>query len=183
MRLRHELAFLPASLELVETPVHPAPRWTMLAISALAMILLALGLLGRLDIVASARGKLVPSARVKVVQPAVTGVVRSIFVQDGQRISAGELLMELDPTQAAADSSKVHSSRLVAALAAARATALLDAQQSGRAPRVAIVPGVDSAEQAASQRLAEGMAAEYRDKLSSAQADLARRDAELQSTR
>ncbi len=97
VRLRHELAFLPASLELVETPVHPAPRWTMLAISALAMILLALGLLGRLDIVASARGKLVPSARVKVVQPAVTGVVRSIFVQDGQRISAGELLMELDP--------------------------------------------------------------------------------------
>ncbi len=77
----------------------------------------------------------------------------------------------------------MHSSRLVAALAAARATALLDAQQSGRAPRVAIVPGVDSAEQAASQRLAEGMAAEYRDKLSSAQADLARRDAELQSTR
>ena len=28
-RQAHEAAFLPAHLELMETPVHPAPRWTM----------------------------------------------------------------------------------------------------------------------------------------------------------
>lgn len=183
VRLKHELAFLPASLELVETPAHPAPRWAMVSVAALAIIATAVALLGRLDIVASARGKLVPSERVKLVQPAVTGVVRGIRVSDGQRVAAGELLMELDPTQAVADSSKAHSSRLSAALAAARAAALLEAQQQGRPPTLAIVQGADATEQREAQRFADGLFAEFRDRQASAQADLLKREAELQSTR
>jgi hemolysin D len=182
-RLSHELAFLPASLELAETPVHPAPRWAMVGIGVLAIVVALIGFFGKLDIVAVAKGKLVPTARVKVVQPAVTGVVRRILVQDGQRVAAGELLMELDPTQAAADSSKAHSSRVSAALAGARATALLDAQQRGRMPTVARVEGASDDDQQATQRFAEGLAREYADKLSTAQAELAQREAELQSTR
>jgi hemolysin D len=182
-RRRDELEFLPASLELAETPVHPAPRWAMVGISALAVAATALALFGRLDIVASAKGKLVPSERVKLVQPAVTGVVRSIRVSDGQRVTAGELLMELDPTQAAADSSKAHSSRLAAAEAAARAGALLDAQQKGRPPVVPAIPGADPTDQREAQRFADGLMSEYRDKLASAQAELAKGEAELQSTR
>lgn len=183
LRLRNELAFLPASLELAETPVHPAPRIAMVATSALFLIAVAIALFGRLDIVVSARGKLVPSERVKLIQPAVTGVVRAIHVSDGERVAAGALLMELDSTQAAADSSKAHSSRTAAAQASARATALLQAQQQRRPPSVKTVPDTNSADQAAAQRFAEGLFAEYRDKLSGAQADLVKREAELQSTR
>lgn len=183
LRLRHELAFLPASLELAETPVHPAPRIAMVAISMIFLIAVAITLLGRLDIVVTARGKLVPSERIKLIQPAVTGVVRAIHVSDGVRVAAGALLMELDATQAAADSSKAHSSRTAAAQASARASALLQAQQQGRAPIVKPVPATAATARAATQRFAEGLFAEYRDKMSSAQADLVKREAELQSTR
>src|SRR5450755_4579507 len=113
-RMRYELAFLPAALELADTPVHPAPRAAMIGISVLVVLLLGIALIGQLDIVVSAKGKLVPNERVKLVQPAVTGVVRRIHVQDGQRVAAGDLLLELDPTQAAADTSKAHSSKVAA---------------------------------------------------------------------
>ena len=47
-------------------------------------------MLGKIDIVASAPGKIVPSGRTKVIQPFETGVVRAIHVRDGQRVKAGE---------------------------------------------------------------------------------------------
>src|SRR4029079_12814195 len=58
---------------------------------------------GTIDIVASATGKIVPSGRTKVIQPFETGVVRSIRVQDGQVVKAGDVLIELDPTVNAAE--------------------------------------------------------------------------------
>ena len=134
-----EIAFLPAHLELIETPPHPAPRWTARIIAVIGAALVALGVFGHLDIVAVAPGKLIPNARVKVLQPAVTGVVRSILIRDGMRVQAGQLLMELDPTQAQADTSKALSARLDAQLTVARAQALLLVQRSGHPPQVAPV--------------------------------------------
>lgn len=179
----YELAFQPAHLELTETPVHPAPRRAMQVIVALTIMALVVMVAGRLDIVVTAKGKLVPDARVKIVQPAVTGVVREIAVQDGDRVSAGQLLMKLDTTQAAADEEKARSSRFDAALAAARAQALLTAQQENRPPQVAAVEGVPGVRQQEAQRQAEGAYYEFEDKLGSARAELARREAELESTR
>ena len=91
-RASYEIAFLPANLELIESPVHPAPRWTMLSLVVLGFLVICIALFGRLDIVATAKGKLLPDARVKVVQPAVTGIVRRITVIDGQRVVAGQVL-------------------------------------------------------------------------------------------
>lgn len=181
-RLDHELAFLPATLELVERPVHPAPRWAMVIVSALAVLAILVATLGHLDIVISSHGKLVPGVRVKVVQPAVTGVVQRILVQDGKRVNAGDLLMQLDPTQASADADKTHAGRLAAALSAARASALLAAQRQGKPPHVDPVDGASGEATAQSQRLADGVYMEYLDKLSSAQAVTRQREAELETT-
>jgi hemolysin D len=177
-----QLAFLPAELELVETPVHPAPRWTMRVLVALAVIVLLIGILGRLDIVVTASGQFIPNARVKTIQPAITGVVREIRVRDGQRVQAGELLMKLDTTQAAADADKARASRLDAELAAARANALLAAQRDGRMPSLAKVGDAPDARMQDAQRQAEGAWLEYRARYDSAQAELAKRKAELAST-
>ena len=116
----YELAFQPAHLELVETPVHPAPRFAARTIVALTIIVLAICIFARLDIVATAKGKLAPNIRVKVIQPALTGVVREISVQDGQRVSRGQWLMKLDTTQAAADEDKAKAAKLDALLQVAR---------------------------------------------------------------
>jgi hemolysin D len=178
-RNRVELAFLPAQLELVETPVHPAPRWTMRVIVALAGIVLLIGLFGRLDIVVTAKGRLIPNARVKVIQPATTGVVTEIMVADGQRVSAGEPLVKLDASQATADTEKAALARIDAALGVARSRALLEAQSVGTLPRVAWIEAVPAHRLNEAHKIAEGTFREYVDTINAARAALAERQAEL----
>jgi hemolysin D len=178
-----QLAFLPAQLELVETPVHPAPRWTIRILVSLTLLALLIGIAGRLDIVVSAPGEFIPNDHVKVIQAAMTGVVREILVQDGQRVAVGQLLMKLDTTQAAADADKAQASLLDAELGAERAKALLAAQHGDRSPLVAHVEGAPEARLVEAQRFAESAWLEYRDEYRSAQAELLKRQAEFDSTR
>src|SRR5262249_23725044 len=98
-----ELAFLPAALEIVETPPSPIGRTIGATIILLFCAALVWASAGMIDIVASAPGKIVPSGRTKIIQPFETGVVRSIRVQDGQAVKAGDVLIELDPTVNAAE--------------------------------------------------------------------------------
>lgn len=182
-KLTYELQFQPAHLELVETPVHPVPRVTAYAIIVLAVIVIVICLFAKLDIVATAKGKLVPNVQVKVIQPAITGVVREIAVRDGEHVEAGQLLMKLDTTQAAADADKARSAKLDAGLAAARAQALLNAQQANRPPEVAAVEGAARERMQDAQRFAVGAWREYEDKVNAAVAELAKRQAELESIR
>ncbi|MFL9900819.1 HlyD family type I secretion periplasmic adaptor subunit [Paraburkholderia fungorum] len=181
-RTAQELQFLPANLELIETPSHPAPRWTMRVIVALGFVILLIAVFGRLDIVATAKGKLIPGARVKTVQPAITGVVREILIRDGQRVKEGQALLVLDATQAAADTHKARSARIDAALSSARARALLDALKTARAPTLAVVDGAAQTQQEEAQRFAEGLYQEYADKLTASRAELLKREAELATT-
>ncbi len=92
-----ELAFLPAALEIVETPPSPIGRAIGVTIVALFCLALIWAAFGRVDIIASASGKIVPNGRVKLIQPFETGVVRGIHVHDGQRVKGGDVLIELDP--------------------------------------------------------------------------------------
>lgn len=173
-----EIDFLPSRLELVEKPPHPAPRWTLRVLCALSVAILIASIFGRLDIVATAKGKVLPSERVKVIQPAITGVARRILVHDGQRVKAGQLLLELDTTQAAADSDRARKDRIDSALAIAGARAALDAQAAGTIPKLAPVSGASAAEQQQAQALAESMVREVEAKVSSASAELQKRIAE-----
>jgi hemolysin D len=131
-RLADEAAFLPAALSLQETPVHPAPRRALWAIMALFSLALAWSWFGQLDIVAVAPGRIIVSDRTKIVQPLEPGVIKAIHVKDGDVVQAGQLLIELDPTQAAADSRAVQEQARSAAAEAARTKALLAALQGQR---------------------------------------------------
>lgn len=182
-RLKHEVAFLPAHLELAEAPAHPVPKWTMRVLAVLSILVFAIAVFGRLDIVITAKGRLVPTARVKVIQPAITGVVRTIAVRDGQRVKQGDLLLELDPTQAEADADKARTARLDAALAAARAEAVIAAISTGATPQVSAPDGVAADRKLEAQQLADRIAAEYRSRRESSRSELARRQAELTATR
>src|SRR5581483_3402930 len=103
-RTAHELAFLPAALEITETP--PSPLGRAIALTIITVFCLALGwaCIGTVDIVATAPGKIIPSGRTKVIQPFEAGVVRAIHVHNGQEVKAGEVLIELDPTMNEAES-------------------------------------------------------------------------------
>ena len=111
-RRGEELAFLPAALEIVETPPSPIGRTIGATIILLFCAALAWAWWGTIEIVASATGKIVPSGRTKVIQSFETGVVRSIRVQDGQAVKAGDVLIELDPTVNAAERDRLRNDLL-----------------------------------------------------------------------
>jgi len=89
-----------------DAPAH-GPRIVMLALAMLTLLLLLWSALGKLDIVASAQGRLVPQTLVKIVQPAQAGVVRELKVQEGDFVRAGQVLAQLDTTLARADQASV----------------------------------------------------------------------------
>lgn len=122
-----EIAFLPAALEVVERPVSPTARataWVLLTGLVLTILWLTFG---RVDVVASAAGRLIPAQNVKLVQPPEAGVVRAILVHDGQRVRKGQSLVELDPTVSTAEATQARKALEIAELNAARARAILSA--------------------------------------------------------
>src|SRR5215475_12098703 len=132
-RRGEELAFLPAALEIVETPPSPIGRAIGVTIIALFCAALVWAWWGTIDTVASATGKIVPSGRTKLIQPFETGVVRSIRVEDGQAVKAGDVLIELDPTVNAAERDRLRSDLLAEQLNIARLRAALADEDEGAA--------------------------------------------------
>lgn len=95
--------FLPPLLRVQDTPPHPLGRKVLWAILVLLAALFVWALLGRLDIVAVAEGKLVPQSYVKIVQPAEAGIVKEILVREGEVVQAGQVLMRMDAIATEAD--------------------------------------------------------------------------------
>lgn len=124
-RNRDEFEFLPSALEILETPASPTARAVMLVLAAFFTIALGWSLIGEVDVVAVAQGKLVPTTGVKTIQPLEIGVVRAIHVHDGQEVKAGGLLVELDPTESEVDKGQVSRELMAARVEQARLMAQL----------------------------------------------------------
>src|SRR3990167_978146 len=95
--------FLPAVLEIQQSPPSPIGRailWTIMAVFSSAVLWATFGWI---DIVATAQGKIIPSGYSKTIQPYESGVIAAIHVQDGQLVKRGDVLIELDPTLNRAD--------------------------------------------------------------------------------
>lgn len=177
-----ERAFLPAHLELIETPASPAARWLLRIIMLFFSLALLWACLGRLDIVAVAPGKIVVGSRTKVVQPAETAVIKRILVRDGQAVKRDELLIELDATGTGADYAKAGEALVTARLAELRHAAMAAALDSGHAPVLAADAQLPQALYAAEQRLARSEHEAFRARDESLLAAIAQRRAELQTT-
>ncbi|MGO9392288.1 HlyD family type I secretion periplasmic adaptor subunit [Rhodoblastus sp.] len=121
----HEIAFLPAALEITETPPSPIGRAIGATIVGIFCFALAWASFGRVDIVSVASGKIVPSGRTKLIQPFETGIVNVIHVHDGQKVKAGEALIELDPTMNGAELEHFKGDLVAAELEVARLRAAL----------------------------------------------------------
>ncbi|MFJ4292111.1 HlyD family type I secretion periplasmic adaptor subunit [Cupriavidus sp. NPDC089707] len=96
------------------------------SICGMAALALIYAMFARMDVVVSAQGKVIPSGKSKVVQPLEAGVVRQIYVRDGQSVRAGDVLIELDPTTTAADRDRLQRESWEAKVEVQRLRALLD---------------------------------------------------------
>jgi hemolysin D len=175
-----EIAFLPAALEITETPPSPTGRAIGMALMLLVCAVLAWSAWGTIDIVASATGKVVSSGRSKVVQPFETGVVRAIHVQDGQAVKSGDLLIELDPTVNAAERDRLHDDLMAERLNIARLRAALTAGEEASAD---LSPPADADPMliATQRQLLANQVSENRAKLAALARQEAQKDAEHQT--
>ena len=177
-----ERQFLPAALEILETPAPALPRaivWTIVAALAFALVW---SIIGRVDVVAVAPGKVIAADKTKIIQPAEVGVVKKILVTDGQRVKAGEVLVELEAaaTATAAETERSRDALIAAKLESARYDALARAAQ-GLSSRPAFAPpaGVPKALAAAEARAMDSQYHEHRAKLAALDAEIAKRAAEV----
>lgn len=113
---RELAAFLPAALEIQESPPNPLARWLAWGLLVLVIVAITWALLGHVNIVASAEGKIIPSSRVKQVQPLEKGVVKALLVGEGEYVKQGQPLIELDTTLTQADKKRLESELHIAKL-------------------------------------------------------------------
>jgi len=93
---RHE--FKPLLVEIEDRPLNPLGRmllWTIVAFMVLGGLWL---FFAKIDIVVSARGKIIPYGEIKVLQPIETGVISKLLVKEGELVHKGQVLMEIDPS-------------------------------------------------------------------------------------
>jgi hemolysin D len=170
--------FLPAALEVLETPPNPLGRgilWVLLSFIAIAVVWACVG---HIDVVAAANGKVIPRGRVKVIQAADPGVVRAIHVSDGAVVKAGEPLIVLDPTLTQAEAAQARESLLVAQVDRARAKALVDAA-SGGSGRFVAPEGLAEADTILQRSLVAARLAEHRTAIGALREEQQQRQADL----
>ncbi len=178
-RRRDELEFLPAALEIIETPASPAGRAIAATIIVFLCVAIAWASFGQIDIIATTQGRIIPAGKSKVIQPFETGVVKAIRVVDGQAVKEGDVLVELDPTSDTADETRLTYDLAQDRLDIARLEALLagdleafDGSMSGAEPRSIL----------SARHQMEAQAAEHEAKLATIDRQIAGKEAEaLQS--
>jgi hemolysin D len=132
--------FLPAALEIMETPASPAARMTSLSIGGFFVAALGWSVLGQVDIIASAPGTVIPVGKSKAVQPLDAGIVTKILVADGDHVVEGQALIELDRTQAGSERDRLAADLRQARLDVAGLSALRAGLRNGDAPEQMVLP-------------------------------------------
>ncbi|WP_407312185.1 HlyD family type I secretion periplasmic adaptor subunit [Pseudomonas sp. nanlin1] len=178
-------AFLPAALALQQAPPHPLPGLLQGALLIGAVTTLLWACFGKIDVVASASGKVVPSGRSKVIQASELGRVKAINVEDGQAVRMGDVLIQLDDQGTQADINRLNVDLLAARTDSARARAMLGAIASGKAPE-SVARWIDHAstqQLKAAQRWVVGQYLEMRAHLEQARAEITQLESEIRAAR
>ena len=175
--------FLPAALEILETPPSPIRIYLLTAICAFVCCALAWSWIGRIDIIAAADGKVRPTGEIKVVQALETAKVAAILVRDGQEVRAGDVLVRLDSREAQADAGAASAALEAAKAERLRRLAALQALQALRAGSAAAkeIPWTESFPEAVRRREQRTLDADLRDLTSTVaglKAQLAQKEAE-----
>jgi hemolysin D len=119
--------FLPAALEVTERPVSPTGRVTSWVLMIGLVATVAWLILGKVDVVATAPGKILPAGNSKIVQSAGSGVVAAVHVADGDKVKRGQVLVELDTTLSGAELAQASKALLAIDMEVARGRAFVNA--------------------------------------------------------
>ena len=181
-RQRDAREFLPAALEILETPASPVGRLVVFTIILFFALAIGWAIFGHVDIIATATGKVVPTGRTKTIQPLETGIVSAILVHDGDKVTAGQVLLELDRTVTQAERKRVGQDLIASLLDVARLSALRRSFNDLPAPHDLEEPvGASDVELARTRSALLAQAAEQQAKLASVIQQIDQKRAEAQS--
>lgn len=93
-KLRSE--FLPEAMEIVERPVSPVGHLVVIATAAIAVFFIIWSVVGKMDEVVTARGKVVTVSGIQNVQTVNGGMIEKICVEEGVHVKAGQPILYLD---------------------------------------------------------------------------------------
>jgi len=166
--------FSPPLLRLQDAPPNPLGRTVLRALAAMLGFIIVWALIGRLDIVAVAEGKLIPQSYLKIVQPADAGIVKEILVREGETVKPGQVLMRMDTLITEADSRSIEADWQRKRLTLRRIDAELAgapfSREAGDPPTLA---GEIEAQYRANRNAIDAALAEERSRLLKARAELA----------
>ncbi|SFL60548.1 hemolysin D [Rugamonas rubra] len=148
----------------------------------MALIALAWSIVGRVDIVVNASGKVVPTGRVKTIASVEVASVSAILVTEGQQVKACDVLLELDASGSDTEREKASVDLNEAVVQAARARAMIAALNTGKPPLLAGLGAIERAQQVSippdkwrdEQLHVEGLYRDYLAKLQRFDGDIAR---------
>lgn len=121
---KHE--FTPLLVEIEERPTSPLGRWLLYTLLAILVIGLLWLFLAKIDVVVSARGKVVPEGEIKTLQPIESGSISAIRVREGQAVKKGDVLIEIDPSVTVTDLESKQKNLSLLELEIARLNALIE---------------------------------------------------------
>lgn len=121
----HEKEFLPAVLAVTETPPSHAARLLTYVIISMFSVLVLWSIWGKIDIIATSQGKLIPASNIKTIQTLTDSEIEEIYVQEGQYVKAGDDLIKFNQTEVQANISRVKNEMEALEIAIARLQALL----------------------------------------------------------
>lgn len=90
--------FQPLLVEIEDRPLNPLGHsilWLIFGVIFFGIMWLSFA---TIDIVVSARGKVMPTGEVKILQPIETGVIAKILVKEGEHVEKDQVLMQIDPS-------------------------------------------------------------------------------------
>ena len=160
MLAEHEAEFLPAALALQEKPISPAARLLAMVLIALVIAVVAWATVGKIDIIVNGTGKVIPSGYTKTIASVDVASVRALYVEEGQQVKEGDVLVELDSSTPDADRDKAIGDRGVAQLQVLRAKALISAIDGGSLPQLPRLESISPDKWKAAQSHLDG---QYRD--------------------
>ncbi len=121
---KHE--FTPLLVEIEDRPTSPLGRGLLYAILVFMVIGLLWLFLAKIDVVVSARGKVVPEGEIKTLQPIESGSISAIRVREGQAVKKGDVLIEIDPSVTVTDLESKQKNLSLLELEIARLNALIE---------------------------------------------------------
>ncbi len=132
----HEAEFMPAALSIQTQPVSPAGRWVAKVLMLLILVLFVWSVIGQIDIVVNAQGKIIPGGYTKTISSVEVASVSVLHAEEGQSVKAGDVLIELDTRASDSERDKSEGERQTAWLQAERSRRLLDAIDKRETPKL-----------------------------------------------